>query len=71
MPRLPITSYLIETPLLRIDIDAERGLERPSQNQVDKPHTPCRERIDGVGGRANDATIVVVNRALMVFPGLV
>ena len=68
---LPITSHLVEAPLLRIDIGTESGLERPSQIQIDKPQTPRRERIgDGIG-RANDATIVAGNRALTVFLGLV
>ena len=67
---LPITSHLIEAPLLRIDIGAACGLEKPSQIQVDKPQTPRRERIGGVVGRADDATMVAVNRALTVFLGL-
>lgn len=28
---LPITSHLVDAPLLRIDIGPESGLERPSQ----------------------------------------
>jgi mRNA interferase MazF len=68
---LPITSHLIEAPLLRIDVGAECGLERPSQIQIDKPHTPRRERIGEVIGRVDDATMVAVNRALTVFLGLV
>ncbi len=68
---LSITSHLVEAPLLRIDIGTESGLERPSQIQIDKPQTPRRERIGDVIGRANDATIVAVNRALTVFLGLV
>ncbi len=55
---LPITSHPIEALLLRIDIGAECGLERPSQIQIDKPHTPRRERIGELIGRANDATMV-------------
>ena len=68
---LPITSHLIEAPLLRIDIGAECGLDTPSQIQIDKPHTPRRERIGRIIGRTNDTTMVAVNRALTVFLGLV
>jgi mRNA interferase MazF len=67
---LPITSHLVEAPLLRIDIGAESGLERPSQIQIDKPQTPRRERIGVVIGRTTDATMVAVNRAMTVFLGL-
>lgn len=68
---LPITSHVVEAPLLRIAIGTVSGLERPSQIQIDKPQTPRRERIGAVIGRADDATMVAVNRALTVFLGLV
>ncbi len=68
---LPITNHLVEAPILRIDIGTECGLERPSQIQIDKPQTPRRERIGDVIGRANDATMNAVNRALTIFLGLV
>jgi mRNA interferase MazF len=64
---LPITSHLVDAPLLRIGIGPESGLERASQIQIDKPHTPRRERIGPVIGRADDATLRAVNRALIVF----
>jgi mRNA-degrading endonuclease toxin of MazEF toxin-antitoxin module len=65
------TSHLVEAPLLRIGIGPESGLERPSQIQIDKAQTPRREGIGPVIGRADDATLVAVNRALAVFLGLV
>ncbi len=67
---LPITSHLVEAPLLRIPIGPDAGLERPSQIQIDKPQTPRRERIGAVIGRADDATLITVNRAMTVFLGL-
>jgi mRNA interferase MazF len=72
---LPITSHLVDAPLLRIDIGPgsggpDSGLERQSQIQVDKAQTPRRERIGAVIGRADTATLVAVNRALTVFLGL-
>jgi mRNA interferase MazF len=68
---LPITSHLVEAPLLRIPIGTESGLEMASQIQIDKPQTPRHERIRQVIGRADNTTMVAVNRALAVFLGLV
>lgn len=68
---LPITSHLVDAPLLRISVGTEgAGLERPSQIQIDKPQTVRRERIGAVIGRADDAIMVAVNRAVIVFLGL-
>ena len=68
---LPITSHLIEAPLLRIDIGPGAGLDPPSQVQIDKSHTARRERVGGIIGHADAATITAVNRSLAVFLGLV
>jgi mRNA interferase MazF len=70
MTLLPITSHLQELPLLRVDIGTESGLERASQIQIDKAQTPRRARIGRVIGRADQATLRSVNRALIVFLGL-
>ncbi len=67
---LPITSHLVDAPLLRIGIGPESGLERPSQIQIDKAQTPRRERLGAVIGRADEVTLRAVNRALAVFLGL-
>ncbi len=67
---LPITTHLVEAPLLRIGIGPESGVEHPSQIQIDKPQTPRRERIGRVIGRVDRTTLVAVNRALAVFLGL-
>ena len=69
---LPITSTLIEAPLLRVPIEpsAENGLARRSQIMVDKPQTPSRNRLGPVIGRLDDATMVTVSRVLAVFLGL-
>jgi mRNA interferase MazF len=67
---LPITSHLVEAPLLRIAIGPESGLELISQVQIDKAQTPRRERIGAVIGRVDGATLAAVNRALAVFLGL-
>lgn len=69
---LPITSTLVEAPLLRVTVEPSEanGLARRSQIMVDKPQTPSRNRLGPVIGRLDDATMVTVNRALAVFLGL-
>jgi mRNA interferase MazF len=67
---LPITSHMVDAPLLRIGNGPESGLERLSQIQIDKAQTPRRERIGPVIGHADTATLIAVNRALVVFLGL-
>lgn len=67
---LPITSHLVDAPLLRVGIGPESGLERASQIQIDKAQTPRRERIGSVIGHTDDATLRVVNRALVMFLAL-
>ena len=67
---LPITSHLVDAPLLRISIGPECGLDRASQIQIDKAQTPRAERIGGVIGQANETMLREVNRALAVFLGL-
>jgi len=68
---LPITSHLVDAPLLRIGIGPEYGLERASQIQVDKAQTPRQERIGNVIGHVDNSVLLAVNRALAVFLGLV
>lgn len=67
---LPITSHLVDAPLLRVAIGPECGLEQASQIQIDNAQTPRRERIGAVIGRADEAILRVVNRALAVFLAL-
>jgi len=61
---LPITSTLVDAPLLRVPIEPgeENGLARRSPIMVDKPQTPSRNRLGPVIGRLHDATMVTVNR---------
>jgi mRNA interferase MazF len=68
---LPITSHLVDAPLLRIPVGPECGLDRASQIQIDKAQTPRRERIGAAIGHADSETLQAVNRALAVFLGLV
>jgi len=67
-----VTSTLRDTPIFRITVDPSpaNGLQRVSQIQVDKILTVARERIGGVIGRLDDATLLKVNRSLAVFAGI-
>ncbi len=69
---LPLTGSLREAPLTRIGIapTAATGLRAPTQIAVDRPQTVRREKIGQLIGRAEDATMIEVNRALAVFLGL-
>jgi mRNA interferase MazF len=69
---LPITSTLLDAPLLRVEIEpsARNGLAKRSQIMVDKPQTPLRGRVGAVIGHFDNATMLAVNRALAVFLGL-
>ncbi len=67
-----ITSTLLDAPVFRITVDTspENGLRRISQIEVDKIMTVPRERVGGVIGRLDDATMLKVNRSLAVFVGI-
>ncbi|HXJ75450.1 MAG TPA: type II toxin-antitoxin system PemK/MazF family toxin [Candidatus Dormibacteraeota bacterium] len=67
-----ITSTLLEAPLFRITVDPSsgNGLRRISQIEVDKIVTVNRQRVGGVIGRLDDATMLKVNRSLAVFIGI-
>jgi len=69
---LPLTSELRDAPLFRIPVapSAENGLKRPSQIMLDKLFTVARERIGGQVGRLDEATLLRVNRSLMIWLGL-
>lgn len=69
---LPITSTLIDAPVLRIGVQPTltNGLAKPSQVMVDKLQTLSRGKLGPVFGRLDDATMVAINRALAVFLGL-
>jgi mRNA interferase MazF len=67
-----LTSTVRDAPILRITVDPSpaNGLQRVSQVQVDKIVTVARERVGGVIGRLDDATLLKVNRSLAVFTGI-
>lgn len=69
---LPVTSTLVDAPLLRIALqpDADNGLQKPSQIMVDKTMTVQRERIGPAFGQIDADTLVQVERCLAVFLGI-
>ncbi len=69
---LPVTSTLVAAPLLRIKVqpDAENGLQKPSQVMVDKNVTITRDRVGPTFGRIDGDAMVEVERCLAVFLGI-
>lgn len=69
---LPVTSTLVEAPLLRLTVepDARNGLRATSQVMLDKPMTVKADKIGPAFGTLDDAAIVSVNRSLALFLGL-
>ncbi len=69
---LPVTSALVDAPLLRIDVPATAGtgLQKPSQIMVDKAMTVARDKLGPAMGRIDADTLVEVERCLAVFLGI-
>ena len=69
---LPITSTLVDAPLLRLTVepDAGNGLRVPSQIMLDKPMTVKVDKIGPAFGSLNDVAMVSVSRSLALFLGL-
>ena len=67
-----VTSELRNAPIFRITVDPgpDNGLQNISQIQIDKILSVPRERVGGVIGRLDDATMLKVNRSLAVFAGI-
>jgi mRNA interferase MazF len=69
---LPITSTLVDAPLMRITVepDAHNGLSKPSQVMADKIVTVKRDKIGPAFGTAGEELMLKVSRALTVFLGI-
>lgn len=69
----PFTTNPVEAPLIRLPIDPseENGLDQPSQIMIDKVTTMPRSSLGKRLGRLRDDELVALNRALIVFLGLV
>lgn len=69
---LPVSSTLVDAPLLRVSIQPSEtnGLQKPSQVMVDKAMTMKRDKLGEVFGSASDAAMLEVGRCLAVFLGI-
>lgn len=70
---VPITSTLIEAPLIRLtidDSDTDIGLRKPSQLMIDKISTVNRARLGPRIGRIDQKTMARVTRAVALFIGV-
>ncbi|TQK18657.1 mRNA interferase MazF [Microbacterium sp. SLBN-154] len=69
---LPLTSQLVDAPLLRIRISAGglSGLDRDSDVMVDKPTTVRRASVVTRVGRVTSEQLADVERSVMAFLGL-
>jgi mRNA interferase MazF len=69
---LRLTSELHAWPLFRVTVQpsADNGLRTTSQVMIDRAIASPRERVGMVFGRLDDATMLVVGRALTIFFGL-
>lgn len=69
---LPVTSTLVDAPLLRVMVqpNAENGLQKPSQVMVDKAMTVRRDKVGPAFGRIDSDTLVEIDRCLAVFLGI-
>jgi mRNA interferase MazF len=68
----PFTTDPTDAPLFRllIDPDEGNGLDAPSRIMVDKVTTVRRSRLGARVGVLDDASILRLNRALVVFLGI-
>jgi len=69
---LPLTSTILPTALIRIDVapDAQNGLHSPSQVMVHRIASVRRDKVGAVIGHLDSVTMLAVNRAMVVFLGL-
>jgi mRNA interferase MazF len=69
---LPLVSTQLVPAITRVDIapSGGNGLNVPSQIVVHRPSTILRDKVGRVIGRADEATMLAVTRALAVFMGL-
>ena len=69
---LPLTSTIVDAPLIRLTIDPgrENGLTRVSQVMVDKVLTLPREKIGRAIGSLDDEVMTRITRALSVWLGI-
>jgi mRNA interferase MazF len=66
---LPLTSTIVDAPLIRLTIDPgrENGLTRVSQVMVDKAITLPRDKVGKAIGRLDEEVMIRVTRALAMW----
>lgn len=69
---LPVTSLLVDAPLLRVTVQPtpENGLQKPSQVMIDKAITVKRDKLGATMGRLGSDTMLEIERRLAVFLGI-
>jgi mRNA interferase MazF len=69
---LPVTSTLIDAPLLRITVEPDdgNGLQKRSQVMVDKATTVKRDKVGPPSGHVDEDTMIEIERSLAVFLGI-
>lgn len=68
----PFTTYLVDAPLLRLQIEPSEGnrLQAASQLMIDKITTVSKRKLEKRVGRLWDQDLVRLNRAVLVILGL-
>ncbi len=69
---LPLTSTLVDAPLLRLTVipSPENGLQKPSQVMIDKIIALRRDRVGAVFGCLEPDILIEIERRLAVFLGI-
>jgi mRNA interferase MazF len=69
---LPVTSTLVEAPLLRITVQPSQrnGLQNASQVMIDKALTIKRDKVRAPFGQIESDKLIEVERCLAVFLGI-
>lgn len=69
---LPLTSTLIDAPLLRptVEPSPDNGLRALSQIMLDKPMTVKADKVSPAFGHLDDLDMIGVSRSLALFLGL-
>lgn len=69
---LPVTSTLVDAPLLRVTLQPthNNGLEKVSQVMIDKAVTLKREKLGAIFGRIDKQSMLEIDRCLAVFIGI-
>ena len=70
---VPLTSHLIDAPLFRIQVEPTRinGLKYSSQVMIDKLYTTSRDKIGEIIGHFDATLMLSIERAVIVFIGIV